>query len=119
MMKAAFVCSLVILGGCGEVLPPDTQLALCVNGLDDEGAPDSLVDCEDPRCAEISTCVPLSDDRAGIVVAEDEACPAGFEGGETVLYRGLQPGACEGCGCEVGTTTCTGKLWLYSDSNAC
>lgn len=119
MMRVAVLCSLVIVAGCGDVVKTNVQLARCTNGLDDEGPPDELIDCEDPQCADITTCVPSTDDRAGVLVDEDEPCPEGFDGGETLIHRGLQPGTCEGCGCDVGTTTCAAKVWLYADSNDC
>jgi hypothetical protein len=118
-MRAAVLCSLVFLAGCGDVVKTNVQLARCTNGLDDEGPPDGVMDCEDPQCADLTTCVPATDSNAGVVVDEDEPCPEGFEGGEKLIHRGLDPGSCEGCGCDVGTTTCTAKLWLYADSNAC
>lgn len=118
-MRAVVLCSLVFVAGCGDVVKTNVELSRCTNGLDDEGPADGVIDCEDPQCADITTCVPTTDERAGIVVDEDEPCPEGFEGGETLIHRGLQPGTCEGCGCDVGTTSCSAKLWLYADSNDC
>jgi hypothetical protein len=86
--------------------------------MDNEG--DGLADCADPDCDPEALCVPSSADQpAGVVVAEDEPCPAGFTGGETVIHRGLQPSACVGCGCTPGDTTCVGEVWIYDDSNDC
>jgi hypothetical protein len=113
------VLAAALIGACGDVVKTDVQLARCTNGIDDEGPPDGVMDCDDPQCADITTCVPTTDERAGIVVEENEPCPEGFEGGETLIHRGLQPGTCEGCGCDVGTTTCSAKVWLYADQNAC
>lgn len=103
--------------GCGDVVPSDT-IAKCLDGIDNEGAPDELADCADPQCGDVATCV-ASANTAGVVVAADDPCPAGFEGGETLLHRGLRPGACEGCGCDVGVTECTARLWTYPDNNTC
>jgi hypothetical protein len=115
----ALLCVVVLAWGCGDIVKTNVELARCTNGLDDEGPPDDLIDCEDPQCGDITTCVPTTDERAGIVVDEDEACPEGFEGGETLIHRGLRPGTCEGCGCDVGTTECAARLWTYVDSNDC
>jgi len=103
--------------GCGEVVPADTA-AKCFDGLDNEGAPDELADCADPLCGDVATCIASTSD-AGVVVGADDPCPAGFEGGETLLHRGLRPGECEGCGCDVGATECTARLWTYADNNVC
>jgi hypothetical protein len=108
----------VAIMGCGEVIPVKTDATACFDGEDNEGSPNQLADCADPGCGDVATCVE-STDNAGVVVDADQPCPAGFEGGETVLHRGLRPGACEGCGCAVGETQCTAQLWSYSDNNTC
>jgi hypothetical protein len=112
--------ALLAVVGCGDVIVQPISLELCLDGLDNEDAVDGLVDCEDPKCGDLTTCVPTdTPEAAGIVVDENEACPEGFQGGEELIHRGLKPGTCEGCGCEVGDTTCIGKLWLYADTNEC
>lgn len=118
-MRVVALCAAVFAVGCGDVVKTSAELARCTNGLDDEGPPDQLVDCEDPQCADFATCLPTTDERAGVLVDEDEPCPEGFEGGETLVHRGLRPGTCEGCGCDVGDTKCTGRLYTYATSGDC
>lgn len=109
---------LSLLVACGDVVEASFE-ARCFDALDNEGAPDGMSDCADPTCGTVATCVPADGPEAGVVVDLDDACPAGFDGGETVLNRGLRPGACEGCECEVAEPTCVAKLWTYQDNNEC
>ena len=113
-MKLAMV--LFALIGCGDVVP-SSQRTECFNGLDDEGAPNGMVDCADPTCEPYATCVPTTSAMAGIMVDADEPCPDGFEGGEKVVHQDLDPGSCEGCGCDVGRTECEARIWTYTGTN--
>ncbi len=115
------------LAACGKAVDTgdpgsgaDTGEESCFNGVDDDA--DDLADCADPKCAEVATCVPLDEALAlevGALVGADEPCPAGFEGGEVVVHRDLDPGVCEGCDCTIGSTTCTATVWYYPDEAAC
>ncbi len=100
---------------------PDAPLALenCFDGLDDDDS--GAADCADPTCGGEAICVAVPDTgEAGIVVGADEACPPGFDGGgATLLYRGLQADACEGCSCTPGATTCKSLVFWYPDEAAC
>ena len=90
----------------------------CFNGLDDDC--NGQTDCEDKACAPVAVCEPLPKNGAsGVVVAEADACPAGFTAEEKVIYHGLQDGGCAGCGCTTGQTTCTGDVWYYKDAASC
>ncbi len=127
-MRRAFIVCVLWAAGCGEVVnnsdgaDPTFNAAVCFDGTDNESAAaDGLVDCADPVCGDYATCIATAElDGTGVVVDSDAACPAGFEGGETLLHRGLDvAGTCEGCGCEVGTTTCEATIWLYDSYNDC
>lgn len=100
---------------------PDTGDELCFNGIDDDG--DDLADCADDNCAPAALCVPLPENSnfaAGVVVAADEPCPPGFDGGETVIHRGLTaPDECTGCGCTAGASKCIAELWYYNNPDSC
>jgi hypothetical protein len=119
-MMRAHLLALGVLCACGNVpAAPDAQTELCFDGEDNDA--DTLIDCADPDCDPTAVCVPSTTEQpAGVVVAGDQPCPAGFSGGETVIHRGLQPGGCTGCGCTPGTTTCEAAVWLYTvDHNEC
>ncbi len=103
------------LFGCGEVVN-SSQHSECFNGLDDEGSPNGMVDCADPACGPYASCVPEAS-TAGVVVAATDPCPDGYEGGEQLLHQDLDPGSCEGCGCDVGRTECEAKIWTYTSTN--
>lgn len=112
--------ALVVVCGCGSVpAAPDANAELCFDGMDNDG--DGAADCADPGCDVAARCVPDSADQpAGVIVDATAACPEGFTGGETIIHRGLQAGACNGCGCTVGPTTCTASVWVYDqDLNEC
>jgi hypothetical protein len=116
----AHLLALVFLCACGNVpAAPDANSELCFDGQDNDG--DTLADCADPDCNPTAVCVPSSATQpAGVVVDGSQPCPAGFTGTETVIHRGLQPSACTGCGCTVGTTTCEAHIWTYNvDTNEC
>src|SRR5262245_35015382 len=102
------VVPFVVLGvvACGNVpAAPDAVVELCFDGQDNDG--DGLADCGDPDCDAGAICVASAADRpAGALVPGDQPCPAGFQGGETTIHRGLQPSECTGCGCTVGDTIC-------------
>jgi hypothetical protein len=120
----------VVLLACGAPADPaDDAGALeidagggaedCFNTIDDDrdGAPD----CADSDCAATATCVPSGAGfLAGVLVEADAPCPPGFEGGETMLHRGLTAAGCEGCECELGgPIDCTGYLAVYDTAEAC
>jgi hypothetical protein len=119
MRGTSLVLVLVGVVGCGSVpAAPDAAAELCFDGEDNDG--NGLADCADPGCDPTAVCVPSSAAQpAGVMVAENEPCPDGFDGGETLIHRGLQASSCTGCGCTPGDTTCTGRIWLYADYSDC
>lgn len=121
--------AVLVLVACGKAVDPtpgsaadagpDTGGEDCFNGLDDNE--DEQVDCGDPGCGEVARCVPVSEAlglEAGALVAADQPCPAGFEGGELIVNQGLEPGICEGCTC-AGATDCTGAVFYYLSAAEC
>lgn len=101
----------------GEVA--DTRVAeSCFNGVDDDG--NGLVDCEDPACDPIATCVPETTDdfRAGATVELGEACPAHFDGEKTSIFAGLTSTGCVGCSC-TAKTICSVTVYRYETGDAC
>jgi hypothetical protein len=119
---AVLVIPAVLLVGCGKAVdssqPPGTGGESCFNGIDDEG--DDRADCADPKCGETAACVPVSDaSEAGALVEIDQPCPDGFEAGEAIIHQGLDQGACAGCDCAPGDTTCSATVWYYPDDASC
>lgn len=90
----------------------------CFNGVDDDC--DDAVDCADSDCTEGSLCVKAPRNvEVGVVVDENEQCPEGFTASETLIYRGLSGGGCEGCSCTPNPTECLADLYLYSARGEC
>lgn len=133
MMDKLVISAALILCACGEVVTSDDAtdadgdttdggllVATCFDGEDNEAAGTAgLVDCADPACEPYATCV-VSPAEVGVLVAASDPCPAGYEGGETLIHQDLNaPATCEGCGCTPGDTTCEATLWLYDDYNDC
>jgi hypothetical protein len=119
MQLVLVVGSMLLMCACGSVpQQPDATGEVCFDGVDNDG--DGTADCADTSCDATARCVPSTAAApAGIVVPESEPCPAGFEGGATLIHRGLQPGGCAGCGCTPGVTQCRATVWTYPDSNSC
>jgi hypothetical protein len=92
-----------------------TGVEACYNGKDDDC--NGVADCADLACQVTSMCVP-GDDTAGVFVAADQVCPAGYEADPLVLKRGVAP-TCEGCSCDVSPTTCTASVLVYDDITEC
>ena len=127
-MRRMFVLSLLPFIGCGKAVDSgepggpgagaDTGDERCFNGADDDD--DDLIDCADPSCVEVATCVPVAQGlEAGALVPVEQPCPAGFEAGELAVHRDLVQGECLGCDCTAGTTGCTATVWYYEDQATC
>lgn len=90
----------------------------CFNGFDDDC--DGTADCGDSDCAAGAVCVPSATSFAhGVLVAPDDPCPAGFTAEQTLIYRGLTGGGCEGCSCVADPTDCRADVWFYNTEAAC
>jgi hypothetical protein len=88
----------------------------CDNGVDDDC--NGKVDCADPACSAIMQCVP-NGNVVGVLVPESSPCPAGFDKGEQLLYRGLNDPGCGGCSCEPVPTICKPQIWFYTAVAPC
>ena len=57
----------------------------------------------------------------GIIIPGNLACPPGFTAGETVIHRGIEPGACEGCTCmsDGSPAQCSATVWSYGSDAEC
>lgn len=95
-------------GGCS------TRAEVCDNGLDDDCNGD--VDCADSACDSITQCVPVG--RAYLIVGANEACPAGYDVGDSI-YQDLKDPGCAGCGCEPEPKVCHPLAWVYKDALSC
>ena len=104
----------------GDTTDGGMLVATCFDGEDNEASGTAgLVDCADPACGPHATCVESPAD-VGVLVAAGDPCPAGYEGGETLIHQDLiAPTTCEGCGCATGDTKCEATLWLYGSFNEC
>jgi len=111
------LASLLLLTSCGSVYEEKPED--CFDLMDDNG--NGMTDCADPVCAGQALCASVPDQggfEAGVFVEVGDPCPAGFEGSETLVHRGMQP-ECEGCGCTPEATTCRAELWTYASAGDC
>jgi hypothetical protein len=102
----------------GVVDCSDPQPEQCFDGLDNDC--DGATDCADSACEPGALCVdaPMNF-QLGVVVAEGEPCPDGFQAEEALIYRGLTGGDCAGCDCTPNPTDCKAGLWYYTTEAAC
>jgi hypothetical protein len=90
----------------------------CFDGADNDC--NGATDCADSACEPGALCVdaPMNF-QLGVVVADGDPCPDGFQAEEALIYRGLTGGDCAGCDCAPNPTDCKAGLWYYTTEAAC
>ena len=86
----------------------------CMNGLDDDC--NGAVDCADSACAPVTQCVPEA--LAFVLVASEEACPAGYVELD-VVHQDIKDNGCEGCSCNALEPQCEAYVSVYTSLLSC
>jgi hypothetical protein len=92
-----------------DMVCPGGGVELCFNGLDDDC--DGHIDCDDPDCAPVATCVPpvTGSFTYGTKEPPSGACPTGTSGAPVYQNSDLTGGGCTStCSCKQGG--CSGHL---------
>jgi hypothetical protein len=77
-----------------------------------------MIDCADPVCAAVGTCVTEEPNHAlGVLVDAAAACPAGTT--PSAINRGIMGGACAGCTCTPNAVTCSADVFTYDTAAQC
>jgi hypothetical protein len=100
-------------GGCAATAES------CFNNMDDDC--DGNVDCMDPDCNTVASCVALDPafGQLGVVVADAQGgCPPQYTV-STIINRGPVSIQCSGCGCTPPPVNCNATIYDYATYDMC
>jgi hypothetical protein len=88
----------------------------CFDNIDNDA--DGQIDCADPKCASVATCVTEEASHAlGVLVDATAACPAGTTA--TAINRGIVGPPCNGCTCAPYPISCSADVFTYDTAAQC
>jgi hypothetical protein len=94
----------------------DAGVENCFDNIDNNA--DGMIDCADPLCGTVGTCVTEEPNHAlGVLVDATAACPAGTT--TSAINRGIMGGACAGCTCTANPVTCSADVFYYDTAAQC